>query len=436
VSDSSLGGIEGITFVVLGVSFALALVVRKLRNTRPGFDIAIPLTVAVGIRLLAIAGIASTGLSSTLRGGDEHTFLANAAQLANTPWGTGFLPHGMYRLHTVLFAIEMKAFNFSQGAMRITQVGLAMLGAVLVLAAVYDLAGGRAAKLAAWLIAIEPASIFFDSALHKDPLMELAGGLVVFGGTKLWQRLDVRGIIFCALGGAIAVETRSYAGWFLVSAAVLLLLHAALRNMDRPLRSMPLIYGVAIIAFVATPVLLEASSPKNLQVLQASQNANATGAGMATTSGPNGDNLALEEVNFSSRGAILSNLPQRIRDLILQPYPWRLADASQRFGAIGTLIAYAILVLLARYAWLCRGHVFRYTAPLLYPMFFLLVAYALAVGNAGTGFRYRTHLVTLGIATLAVLREKAVTARARRTAAAPSEAADERREGFAAPSPA
>jgi uncharacterized membrane protein len=37
-------------------------------------------------------------------------------------------------------------------------------------------------------------------------------------------------------------------------------------------------------------------------------------------------------------------------------------------------------------------------------LFFLLVAYSLAVGNAGTGFRYRSHLVTLAIGAVVVLR--------------------------------
>jgi len=59
------------------------------------------------------------------------------------------------------------------------------------------------------------------------------------------------------------------------------------------------------------------------------------------------------------------------------------------------------------------------TLPLLTPtLFFLLVAYSLAVGNAGTGFRYRTHLVTLMVAATAILREQAVLARVSRAAAA------------------
>jgi hypothetical protein len=294
--------------------------------------------------------------------------------------------------------------------MRIIQVGIAAAGVVLILVAVHDLAGGRAARLAAWLLALEPASIFFNSALHKEPLMELAAGLVVFGGMRIWNRLDVRGILICALGGVIAVETRSYAGWFLVTAAVLLLLHASLRGMNRPLRAMPLLYGVIVIAFVATPALLQASSPQNLQKLQVSQSANANGQ---ATGAPNSDNLALEEVNFSTRGQILKNLPKRIRDLALKPYPWQLGDSSQRIGAVGTLVAYAVLALLLWYAWQGRGSVMRLTAPLLYPIFLLLIAYSLSAGNAGTGFRYRSHLVTLGIAAMVILREQVLRARAR-----------------------
>jgi hypothetical protein len=44
-------------------------------------------------------------------------------------------------------------------------------------------------------------------------------------------------------------------------------------------------------------------------------------------------------------------------------------------------------------------------------MLFLLAAYSLAAGNAGTAFRYRTHLVTLAIAAVAILREQALLSR-------------------------
>jgi hypothetical protein len=117
-------------------------------------------------------------------------------------------------------------------------------------------------------------------------------------------------------------------------------------------------------------------------------------------------------VDFSTRGAILRNLPKRIRDLVLKPYPWQLGNTSQRIGAIGTLVAYAVLLLLIWYAWLSRGQIMPRAAPLIYPLLFLLVAYSLSVGNAGTGFRYRSHLVTLAVAVLVILREHVLLARA------------------------
>lgn len=415
-SSTSTQNVEGVILVTLLVGGVFLYFLRRFRRTRPDFRVGVPIAVAFGLRLAAIAGIGFTGLSATLRGGDETTFLGWAQILSTQPLGHGDLPHGPYQLQVVLFALEMKLGFLTQGAMRIVQVGIALMGVILILAVIHDFASGRAARFAAWIFAFEPASIFFDSALHKDPNMELAAGLVVFGGAMIWKRLDVRGIFVCALGGAIAVETRSYAGWFLVAAAVLVLLHAALRNIDRPLRAMPVIYGIIIAGFVVTPVLLQLSSTKSLQLLQASQTANATGTGIVSGS-ENTDNLALEQVNFSTRGQIIKHLPRRMSELILQPFPWQLSDTSQRFGALGTLVAYVILLMLIRYAWLARGEVFARAGPVLYPMLFLTVAYSLSVGNAGTGFRYRTHLITLAIASMAILRERALEVRAQRKVA-------------------
>ncbi len=402
-SNSAVLGAETVIVAVLLVAFGLRFVLHRLQRTRPDFHVGEPLAVAVAIRLLAIAAVGATGLQETLRGGDESTFLLFANLLADTPIGQGFLPHSFYQLHTVVFALEIKLGSFTTDAMRVVQVGFAMLGVLLVLAAVHDLSGPRAARIAAWVLAFEPGSIFFNSALHKEPLMMLASGLVVYGGTKIWRHLDVSGLAMVALGGLIAVQTRSYAGWFLISGAVLLVLHASLRRLDRPLRAMPLIYAVAIIGFVAAPALIQASSKESLRQLQISQDSN-TGPG-ARTGAPGSNNLALERVDYSERSAVLENLPKRMVDVVTRPYPWQLDNASQQLGALGTLVALGAVVLLIGATWRRRGSALSLTAPILYPIMFLLMAYSLSAGNAGTGFRYRTHIVTLGLAMLFVLRE-------------------------------
>ena len=97
--------------------------------------------------------------------------------------------------------------------------------------------------------------------------------------------------------------------------------------------------------------------------------------------------------------------------------------ARKDFG----LLALGGLFLLLRYAWRSRGRVLSLTAPILYPMLFLMIAYSLSAGNAGTGFRYRTHLVVLGAAMLVVLREHALRVRAesREPASVPPDVAPE-----------
>ncbi len=401
--NSALLEAETVVLAVLFVCFGLWSVLHVLRRTRPEFDVGLPLAVGLGLRFAAIAGVSSVGLSATLRGGDETTFLGFAQLLADSPFGYGWLPHEPYQLHTVLFAAEMKFGGLSIGAMRVLQVGIALAGVLLVLAAVHDLAGPRAARLSAWVLALEPGSIFFNSALHKEPLMVLATGLVVFGATKLWRRLDLWGLVVAGAGGLIAVETRAYAGWFLVSAIVLVVLHASLRRLDRPLRAMPLIYAVVIVGFISAPAIIQVSSKESLKSLQISQDASTSADAPTGEQGSN--NLALERVDYSERGAVLTNLPRRMYDVVARPYPWQLANPSQQLGAVGTLVALTGLYLLIRAAWRRRGDVLTRSAPLLYPMMFLLMAYALSAGNAGTGFRYRTHLVTLGFAMLFVLRE-------------------------------
>jgi hypothetical protein len=420
--------VECVLITALAGAFGLALLVRLLRRSRPELAIGAPLAVGYVLRLVVIAAVSWTGIGSTLRGGDEITFMTQAHQIAPLSLTSGqWFPwdHASY-LHVLVFALQLRVLGSPEGALRIAQVGIALAGVILIATAVYDLVGARAARLTAWLLSLEIASLFFNQILHKDPLMELASGLLVFGAVKVWRKLEFGGLAIMLAGGLVALGTRHYVGWFILACALLITLHAALRQLGSGLRSLPVIYAVAGILFVATPVLLQASSPSNLQQnLQASQNENATSTKGNGSS--NGNNLALEQVDFSSRSAILSNLPQRVGDLLLQPYPWQLGDTNQALGVAGSLVALACFLLLIRFAILCRGEVLARAGPLLYPFFFLMVAYALAVGNAGTGFRYRTHLVTLGLAAVVVLRAAVLERRAEQSTSSAIDGLDARR---------
>ena len=408
MSGTALYEFECMLLAALLTAFGLAWVVRRMGRTRPGLAIGAAVGVGLSLRLGSALGVSVIGLGTTLRGGDEVGILARAREVAASSLDSSlWIPSKTHRLHEIVFALQIKLGAFPETALRVTQVAIAMLGIILVVVAVYDLAGVRAARTSAWLLALEPAGILFNSILHREPLLTLASGLIVFGGSKMWVRLEMRGLTLMALGCAIAISTRPYAGWFLITGSVLLVLHASMRQMGSRVRSVPLVYAVAIVAAVAAPTILKLTSQSSLeQNLQSSQDANTSEN--SERGSANSNNLSLERVDFSTRSDLLRNLPRRVRDVVLRPYPWQVQNTSQRLGAIGTIVVLVALFLLVRYARRTRGQILAISAPILYPGLALLVAYALSVGNAGTGFRYRTHLVLLGLAVLIVLREHAL----------------------------
>jgi hypothetical protein len=381
------------------------LLVANLARSRPGFAIGPPALVAFGLRVIAAGLISLTPVARTLRGGDEVNFLGKAGLVAETPPGSAEWTHALLReLHVFTLAVQRYLFSSPELAMRVTQVGIAVAGMVLLAAAVYELAGPRPSVLAMWLLAFEPAGIFFSSLLHKEANMLLAIGLVALGGAKIWKRGEPRNLLMVVAGCLIAVATRHYAGWFLIAAGAAILLHAGLRAEHRTaIRSLALVASVILFAAVAAPTVLNASTDENLKRnVQRPQEANTSDS----------SNLKLEQVDFSTRGAIVKNLPQRSFDVLVRPFPWQLGNISQGLGLLGTAAAYLALFFLARVLYRSRGSIMARAGPLIYLSVFLLIAYSLSSGNAGTAFRYRVQIVALFICIIATLWRPAERRRA------------------------
>jgi hypothetical protein len=109
-------------------------------------------------------------------------------------------------------------------------------------------------------------------------------------------------------------------------------------------------------------------------------------------------NLPLEPVDFSTPGGVARGLPLRLKDFLARPYPWQVANTSQRLGVLGSLIFWTLLaaaiVMLVRDG---RTALAR-AGPFIYLAAAVTVGYALSTANAGTGFRYRMHLTILLVA--------------------------------------
>jgi hypothetical protein len=377
------------------VTFGLSRLIRFLRRSREDFEVGRQLAVGGALRFLVIALFSSTPALAALRGPDDQTFAAAARAVAKTPFlGHEWVASAFGELHVTFIALQLKLLDTTDVfSMRIVQAGLALAGVCLLAAAVYDLAGPGAARWVAWVAAVEPAAVFFAGFLHKDPQILLAEGVVALGAARVWKRPDLQGLLLMGGGTALATLTRGYAGGFLGLAALIVVTHAALRREPGGRPRSPRLAAIAVGALLMVVVAAGASSNRLLDSLQRSQDATAAES----------SNLKLEPVDFSSPLKVAVNSPRRVTDLLLRPYPWQLANNSQRLGALGTLVAWSMLALLilavVRYRW----DALRRAPPLAYLAATVLFGYALSVANAGTGFRYRVHVLFFLTGLLGVL---------------------------------
>lgn len=397
MSETQLYQLQCVLIALFVGAYLLVLLVRGLRRLQPGLAIGRAISFAFGLRIVAALLLSQTPVASQLRGGDEKTFVAFAKYYSRWDFiSTGDLTAITKKFHIFFFSMNYRVFDDVPDMMlRFEVIAFAVAGIALLAAAVYELAGRRAALITAWVIALEPSHLFFSGLLHKEPFMMFAEGMVAFGGAILWKRGNLWALAPMVLGCLVATATRPYVGWFLAAAAAFLALHASLR---RQAGARSLVLGAIILALMGAfvPTVWNASSKKNLKDLQASQDANATDRNA---------NLSLERVDFSSRDKVIVNLPKRVLDIATKPYPWQLGNTSQRLGLLGTVVMFVGLIMLI-WALLTNGaSIMRRAGPLVYPSVFLLAAYSLSAGNAGTAFRYRTHLVAFLVALLVVLRE-------------------------------
>src|SRR5215211_2781620 len=373
---------------VVAVAYVLYLTLAWLRRSRPDFRLGWPVAVAFAIRVL-IALLVAVSPFGDIGASDETAFLREAREVIDPAFGTISWTDALTnRLHVFTFASQYFVLDSPDVALRIVQGGIAVLGLTLLAAAVYELAGPRPALIASWIIALEPANALFSVVLHKEPNMMLASGLVALGGAILWKRGTLAALLPLAAGCLVATATRPYAGWFLTAAAAAIVLHAGVRHWHRAeFRSLVMVATVAMMAALVAPFVVRASSGEQLTDLQAHQE--------ATVAADPNSALDLEQVDYSSPQSIAVNVPQRMLDMVTRPYPWQVSNLSQRLGLLGNLLAREVL--------LEPHRIMARAGPLIYVGAFLLVAYSLSAANAGTAFRYRTHVIAIVIAVACTL---------------------------------
>jgi hypothetical protein len=392
--EKGLVTVECALLAAIAVGWVLWKLTRWLSAGRPGIQLRWALGTAFAVRVLTAIVVSSSGSLSSLRGPDDPGFVTQAVTLGDTGGLGAWFDTLWGKIHVAVLAVPVRVLgNPGDLALRVLLIGFACAGIALAAAAVSDLAGTRSGTLAAWLLALEPSGVFFSQVVQKEPLMILAEGIVALGGARMWLRRDAKAGVALASGVALAIACRPYVGGFLLAASVALVLTASLRRLGtsrRRSRRLALVM-VAVALLGAAVVLPQTTTLLNrLQTLQNSYvSSNA--------------NLKLRPIDFTTAGGLAEGIPSRMFDLVAKPYPWQMASTNQRFGALGAATTWLVLLGLLVAIVLRPRLAVQRLPPLAYAFVAVLVVYAMTSGNAGTGYRHRTHVLFFALAMIAVL---------------------------------
>ena len=392
IESSQLYAIECALLAGGASALLLLTLYRWLVRLRPDFNCGAACAVAFGVRVVVVLAVAALGeTGEDLRGPDDPAFLDEANRLADGPMSFSWLTGSRGDLLSAVLALQIKLLGDpGDASLRLLQAGIAVAGIVLVAFAVHQLAGARASTVVAWLLAVEPANVFFSSILHKEAILLLAGGLVLLGVAGLWQARFRSGALLCAFGVALAGGVRPYSAAFLLAGVGLVAAHVALRRIPGRRR----IAGVLLLVFLGIglsgALLLSNWGQSNLSRLQDFQE-----------SQQEIGNLRLDPVDFTTAEGLVRAVPIRTRDLLVRPYPWEQANLSQRLAILGTIPAWLLMIAVA--VGVVRRRVVMDALPVAYVLLAVTVGYAVTTANAGTGFRHRMHVVVLLSALAAIV---------------------------------
>ncbi len=187
-----------------------------------------PLAVALALRLIAVAIAAAVpSLGHKLTTTDEARFIATTRQLARLPldshaWVTSLV----HSVQVIPWALTYKLFgDCGSFPLRLEQIALSLIAITVVSLLASRLGGRLAGLITAWILAVEPSSVYFAGLLQQESLCTVGEALLLCALTDCWLRDHGwrRPLLLGVVGVALIFGTRSYMAFFAGVAVVLVL---------------------------------------------------------------------------------------------------------------------------------------------------------------------------------------------------------------------
>lgn len=363
----------------------------------------VPVAVGFSLRLVAVAAAAMVpSIGHKITSTDEATFMATTKTLASLPLtSTKWLSMTVHWTEVIPWSLTYKVFgDCGPLPLRLEQIGFSLAALVIASAVAGRIGGRRAGLIAAWVIAVEPSSVYFAGLLHQESLFMVGDALVLSGLVDVWTRdAGWRGPTCAVLAGlALVFGTRSYMAFFVTVAVVLVLVGAELCRRLGQTRGLALLTVGAVALTLIGVLVAPHAVPGGLANLQHQLNLRYPGA-----------NLPLPHTTVTDSGGLFKTIVTRSVDLLARPFPWQLADSAQKAAVAGTLVWY-LLVLVTLVLTLRLGLDGR-LVPALIMSVCETIGFAMTLVDAGEGFRHRVNLVLLISVPLGVMLDRWLAAR-------------------------
>jgi Dolichyl-phosphate-mannose-protein mannosyltransferase len=386
--------------LIVGAVVVIGLWRLMLALDRRGFTRTFWLPVAVGLILRLVAVViaaAEPSIGHKLASTDEVTFIATAKTLAALPLTSSkWLSMTVHWTEVIPWSLTYKVFgDCGPLPLRLEQIGFSLTALVIASAVAGRIGGRRAGLIAAWIMAIEPSSVYFAGLLHQESLCMVGDALLLSGLVDAWTcDAGWRGPSCVVLAGlALVFGTRSYMAFFVAVAVILVLIGAELcRRFGQP-RGLSLLtlgaVALALIGILAAPHVV----PDGLANLQHQLDFHYAGA-----------NLPLPHTTVTDSAGLLKTIVARSLDLVTRPFPWQVASAAQKAAVAGTLIWYLLVVV--TFVLTVRQGLDGRLVPALILSVCETFGFAMTLVDAGEGFRHRVNLVLLIAVPLGVMLDR------------------------------
>ncbi len=322
---------------------------------------------------------------------------------------------GMNYLVGVIYAIlgrNMLAIQFFNAV-------LGALTAVIIFQCAYHaFANLRVARIAAIAVAFYPSLVLWSAQGLKDAPIVFCLALAILATLKLGQKLSVQYVL--VLGGALLVvfSLRFYVFYmicFAVAGAFAIGMQAVTATSFIRQFAVIIILGLALTYLgVTRSASIQYEQLVTFEQLQLSR------SDLAQSDSGFG-----KDVDVSTTGGALSQIPLGLVYLLFAPFPWQLASLRQSITLPEMLVWWACFPLLVLGLWFTIKHRLRQLSPVLIFTCMLTLSYSVVQGNVGTAYRQRSQLLVfyfIFVAIGAVLFKEKREDKRRRQAEAKQEA--------------